>query len=284
MQSERNLEIVQKVKDNIYCAVENVKGASAVWQKFLVIKETESGKNVGFAQCRMCQKIMMCNSKSGTSNLTRHVCKIDVVPVRTDISISSEDKKEILEGCVTYCTQDLRSFNSISGPGFKKLAQKLVHFGCKYGRVPVENALPHATTVSRNVLEMAEVMRKTVLPEIMDAVRQGICAATTDLWTDQYTKTSYYTVTAHYINKSWGLVTRVLFTTDFPDEKKTGENIRRELNRRFEEFGIPLDMIHKITFVTDQGSNIIKALETVERLNCSKTSSFQNTLQIYCKL
>ena len=60
-----------------------------------------------------------------------------------------------------------------------------------------------------------------------------------------------------------------MFTTDFPDERKTGENIRRELNRQFEEFGIPLEMIHKITFVTDQGSNIIKALETVERLNCS---------------
>ena len=89
----------------------------------------------------------------------------------------------------------------------------------------------------------------------MDAVGHSICTSTTDFWTDKYTKTSYYIVTAHYINESWGLVTRVLFTTDFPGESITGKNIKRELNRRFEEFEIPLDMIHNITFVTGQGSN-----------------------------
>ena len=157
----------------------------------------------------------------------------------------------------------------VGGPGLKELAQELINLGCKYGCVSAENVLPHATTVSRHVLELADEVQNNIFPEVIDAVRRGICAATTDFWTDKYTKTSYYTVTIHCVNESWKLIERMLFTINFPAKSKTGENIRKVLNCRFEAFRIPSDIVPKITFVTNHGSNIIKALKTVERLNCS---------------
>ena len=285
MSRHRNQEILEKIANEEYYVTENVMGASVVWRKFLLIKDHETNERSGFVQCKFCKKNLQYKNRSGTSSLTRHSCKNNEEPLTPDVAVATEDRKDILEGCITYCAQDRRSFNSIGGPGFQKLAQKLINVGFKYGRIPVQNILPHATTVSRNILEQAEQVKNDILPEIVAAIRQGVCAATTDFWTDQYTKTSYYTVTVHYINESWKLIARVLFITDFPEERKTGDNIKRELYRKFETFGIPSHIIKNITFVTDQGSNIIKALETVERLNCSAhsiNSALRNAFKEKC--
>ena len=49
---------------------------------------------------------------------------------------------------------------------------------------------------------------------------------TSDLWTDQYKQISYLTITAHWINSEWELVSSVLCTQEFDaTKKKTGDNI-----------------------------------------------------------
>lgn len=60
----------------------------------------------------------------------------------------------------------------------------------------------------------------------------------------------------------------MLFTFDFTSEKKSGENIWKELLRRFAKLGICSDALAKAIFVTDQGTNIICALQPFDRLNC----------------
>ncbi|KAH6937319.1 hypothetical protein HPB50_026731 [Hyalomma asiaticum] len=88
------------------------------------------------------------------------------------------------------------------------------------------------------------------------------------MWTDDYGKISYTTATAHYIDDKWKLHSHVLFTCDFPNEKKSGENVRKELLRRFAKLGVCSDALAKAIFVTDQGANIICALQPYDRLNC----------------
>jgi hypothetical protein len=61
----------------------------------------------------------------------------------------------------------------------------------------------------------------------------------------------------------------MLFTTAFPEEMKTGETINRELRRQFVKFGFSAELFDAIIFVTDQGANIIKALESQIRLDCN---------------
>ena len=61
---------------------------------------------------------------------------------------------------------------------------------------------------------------------------------------------------------------QLLFSCPFPDERYTGENIRHELRRRFVKSGFTSDQFDHVTFVTDRGANIIKAIENYKRLDC----------------
>ncbi|XP_046987011.1 uncharacterized protein LOC124568623 [Schistocerca americana] len=72
----------------------------------------------------------------------------------------------------------------------------------------------------------------------------------------------------HYINSDWRLNKYVLMCSAFPDCPKTGSNIRNELEDGLETMGVSREDIAKITFVTDQGTNIVKALEVYQRLPC----------------
>ena len=75
---------------------------------------------------------------------------------------------------------------------------------------------------------------------------------TCDLWTDNYRKLHYLTITTSYI-EDWKLKTNVICTTQFPDVSKTGENILLEIQEQLAELDIT--DLNNITFVTDQGSN-----------------------------
>ncbi|TWW53025.1 hypothetical protein D4764_0169960 [Takifugu flavidus] len=66
------------------------------------------------------------------------------------------------------------------------------------------------------------------------------------------------------------LVGKTLTTAVFPvEDAKTGKNIRRELVRLLvNRFGLEPSSLSRIVWVTDQGSNIVKALEPYKRLSC----------------
>ena len=109
-----------------------------------------------------------------------------------------------------------------------------------------------------------------MLPEISRAVAVGHASSTTDLWTDDFKKVSYITMTVHYIDSAWKLNKHVIFTCNFPDDqRKTGANIEKELIRNCSKFGLETDQFKKLRFVTDRGANIIKALGNYERFSCS---------------
>lgn len=180
----------------------------------------------------------------------------------------------MVEKCVKMCSLDLRSFEFVDGNGFKELGQYLVNLGAKYGHLDIDSLLPHPTTISRNTIKTAKELRDKLMLKLMPYFYENRCSATTDMWTDDYKKLSYISITIHYINENWELNSNVLHVGQFPyDQKKTGDNIRNNLKQFFnqwldnEESGD--NFLSKITWVTDKGSNIIKALDRNNRLNCS---------------
>lgn len=93
-------------------------------------------------------------------------------------------------------------------------------------------------------------------------------AFTTDLWTNEYSQRSYFTLSAHYINEDWELTASVLATREFPDDIKTGENILKAVIDVLKEFQIE----HKLEngfMVTDNGANVVKAFRSYKRLSCA---------------
>ncbi len=85
---------------------------------------------------------------------------------------------------------------------------------------------------------------------------------TTDMWTDDYRKVSYITITCHYITSDFKLKNNVLTTAVFAhDDAKTGDNICRELQKHLVAvLMFEPSAMSKVVWVTDPGSNIIAAL------------------------
>ena len=90
---------------------------------------------------------------------------------------------------------------------------------------------------------------------------------TTDMWTDDFKQRSYTTLTGHWI-ENWVLCNRVLITEEFDATlPKTGINVKEQLMNIFQGFGLE-DLFKNAIFTTDKGTNIISALEEVERVDC----------------
>ncbi|KAL1486595.1 hypothetical protein MTO96_046892 [Rhipicephalus appendiculatus] len=161
------------------------------------------------------------------------------------------------------------SFYVVRDEGFLKIADELVAAGARYGTLSAKELLPHPTTVSRKAAEVASFLREKLRPEIKAAMEDGRCSVTVDMRTDDYKKTAYTTATVHYVDDDWELNNLVLFTSDFPPEKKTGDNIRRELVRRCAKYGLDESLLENVVFVSDQGANVISALRPYKRVSCT---------------
>jgi hypothetical protein len=125
----------------------------------------------------------------------------------------------------------------------------VLKIGATLGEVPVDELLPDARTISRNVEAHATILKAEIKTEVEEVRYKwptflsspsqleafqifskyggGI---TTDFWTDDYTKTSYFAVTAHYVTSDWQLKHVLLGIQDWPaNERHTAENIRPAL-------------------------------------------------------
>lgn len=85
-------------------------------------------------------------------------------------------------------------------------------------------------------------------------------AITSDLWTSSATE-AYITVTAHYINEEWDLVSSVLSTEGMP-ERHTGLNIAARIREILEEYKIPISLVSGI--VHDNASSMMTAVTDLE--------------------
>lgn len=121
--------------------------------------------------------------------------------------------------------------------------------------------LPHPTTISRNVTKVKKDLHQKIFPMVEKAMQNGECSATTDMWTEDYKKKSFITVTVHFFDDNFTLQKKVLFTSFFKHKSKTGKNIKKDILRQFKKYGYNKKLLVNVRFVTDQGSNMVKALK-----------------------
>jgi len=99
----------------------------------------------------------------------------------------------------------------------------------------------------------------TVYDEIVAKVKEVIqqspqtVGVTTDMWTDNYKRRSYMSVTMHFCSPEFHFHSIVLRTALFT-EAHTGMNIQIELQQICEQFGLN---DKNVVYITDQGSNIV---------------------------
>lgn len=268
-------DVEKKLKQGLY-STKSKQGRSDIWQNFSVVCNAD-GNEMDYAHCDKCMKILVYNGhKSGTSGLRRHTCSL--LPGQSKLHFNDKQlipahiKQETTEKCVEVCCLDIRPYDLVAGRGFVDILQHFVNVAAKYGKFDVKDVLPHPTTVSRHVEGRAQALRASVAAEIKPIIETYGCAITTDIWTEDYHKSSFISGTIHYTN-NFDLVSRVLFAAPFESGiSKTGENIRRisYLFQKLREFGIDASLLSgRVVFVTDRGANIVAALRGYTRLNCN---------------
>ncbi|KAK3907808.1 Transposable element Hobo transposase [Frankliniella fusca] len=242
--------------------------------------ETVKEKYSGYLYCVSCKQVKSYVSSKGTSGLSRHPCvkkaeaaRLAAPPEDTPLPplnqiVPGKVKSEVLKMSTLYCATDLASFQSVEGEGFLNLAQSFVDIGATHGRLDVRRMVPHRTTVTDKLEEIAGDIKLKFVPRAREAIAAGRCAATTDMWTQENKKVHFLAVILHILNSEDKLERRTAFTIDFGDEAASAENIRAQIMFQFQLLGIGEEEVEKIVFVTDRGANIVSALKNFSRLDC----------------
>ncbi|KAK2144602.1 hypothetical protein LSH36_744g01012 [Paralvinella palmiformis] len=82
--------------------------------------------------------------------------------------------------------------------------------------------LPHPTTVCRHLADATSQQRTELGIELRSVLTQTCVGVTSDMWTDNYKKRAYLTITGNWITEQWIMSSRVLCTEEFnPSLRKT---------------------------------------------------------------
>lgn len=180
------------------------------------------------------------------------------VPASNIKDALSQQKWVLARQLALMCCKDLTPFEVVEKEGFRQ-------FLIQRNAIPSTDLLPCARTLARSALNTVyDETKAHVIAAI--ATSSNVVAVTTDMWTDNYRRRSYMTATLHFVSPDFEIHDLVLRTSVF-DGIHSGENIKKEMTDMLKVF----NMTDKtIIFVTDQGSNVVKAckLMNADRYGC----------------
>ena len=245
-------------------------GKSEVWSNFSEIINKEK-QSIGYVICKNCQQIFKYDAtKTGTSHLKRHKCSVNQKKITSYISMKTVPtviKNSVTKKLVDLVCKDIRPFEIISGQGFREYSQELINIGATYGSLSVDDLLPHPTTVSRNVIKDAELVKATLASNLKIIFQEVGGAFTTDMWTDDYRKISYISLTVHYI-ENWQLKEQVLAVSKFPNVSHTAEQIKKVVLGILRSYNLTSEIMKRSIFVTDSGANFVAAFRALNHIPC----------------
>jgi len=249
-----------------------------VWKSFQVI--TVDGSATEYVACRQCMSVVTHKKKDGTHGLHLHKCKSSSEsisgPKQSTIKSFTGKKQlppvardQLRNAIVQFIAKDIRPFSVVHGDGFLAYSQTLVNLTATHGKFNVKEALPSATTLSRNLPATVEDVKNDVRERLAAA---DFVALTTDGWTDDHRKYSYVTVTAHFFDPDLKLQSSVL-NTGCVEERKTADVLGKVVADVASDFGLTMN---KVTVVTDNASNMIAAFRGL----CCRLSCFAHCLNL----
>lgn len=154
--------ISEQIENGTYKLSPRRKGRSFVWNVVSEILKPDESILPGFVFCRTCSKLLKYTTNQ-TSNLSRHKCCKSIKDVQPLKTVSATDKNESIEKCTSWIIEDCQPFSAVNGTGFMKLVKFFIKIGATYGEnVDVENLLPDATTISRNVKKLADEKKNRI--------------------------------------------------------------------------------------------------------------------------
>ncbi|KAM8733234.1 E3 SUMO-protein ligase ZBED1-like [Acanthopagrus schlegelii] len=207
------------------------------------------------AICKVCQmEIKYCGNTTNLRNhLLRHHRDLTSNPPgpqqmklkeTLQLPANSARSLKITEAIAGFICKDMRPYSVVENDGFRHL---------------MKVAEPHYVMVSRKSLSeevipnIYQSVKENVKTKLQSAERVGI---TSDTWTSLATE-SYMSVTAHFIDEEWNLVSYVLQTTEVETDHRSA-SLAEMLTNAIDEWEL---MGKDPAIVTDNAANMVRAVE-----------------------
>lgn len=246
---------------------------SGVWKHFDFKTNDDGSEDRAKIVCRICQ--IELNYCRNTTNMWNHVTRYhaallasDKPPVATQtklkdvLALPSQCPRalRITEAIAKFICKDLRPYSVVENEGFRHLIKVL----------EPNFVMPQRKHLSTKLIPtMYESLKEAIRAKIISAERVAI---TCDTWTSVSTQ-SYLTVTCHYIDAEWCLVSHVLETTEVLTSH-TAANLADMLSRTIEEWGLSSKTP---AVVTDNAANMVRAVEILQLMH---VGCFAHTLNL----
>lgn len=185
---------------------------SIVWNHFDKIK-TVDGQDK--AQCKYCKKLLGGASKNGTKHLHAHMEKCiqkrlhdkgkgqtflipKVTQGRQELTAGGYNEENARKDLACAIIMHEYPLSIVNHVGFRRfLATLQPQFQC-----------PSRNTIKKEIFNVYD-FEKSIVMKLLDT-NEGRVAITSDMWTASNQKKGYLAVTAHYIDSSWTLQSRIL--------------------------------------------------------------------------
>lgn len=123
---------------------------------------------------------------------------------------------------------------------------------------------------SRHIKEIAIIVRDELSSIVSEVLSKFGGSVSLDCWLDKAKKMTFFGFTVHFITEEENglkLHDRILATRELTAVKKSGEYLEQQINQLLTSFKLNQFIANDIVFVSDRGSNIVKALENYEKIS-----------------
>lgn len=271
---------------------------SNVWKLFQLIVDKSTEKIVSnYVRCSSCLIFFPYNGET-TSVLLRHIpCNNGPQPLISKFLTSNKytqfkqnDIDSVKEAAVKFVVKDRRPYYAVQGDGFIDVCKAMVRLGQKYPKLnnnDIERIIPSRQTVANDVRIKSNQAIDIISRDLTECLKYpGGFACTTDLWTDNFRRKSYLSITVHLnLFRENEVIPKMYLINmnSFNEKKKSGEKIFIEIERVFSSFGISSqELKEKVVFITDRGGNMRLAFTNLNRI-CCFAHIVNNIVQHMCK-
>lgn len=259
-------DIIKKINNGVYKLRKKQNKKSIIWNIFSEIVKDDGTVLDEQVHCQGCHRVFRYTKKQ-TSNLIKHKCVHSRPHDAAPVVASAADNEACFKDFLNFIIEDCQPFSIVEGMGFRKMIDRCIKIGAKYGEnVDLEELIPTGQALWQEAKIMAEDKKVEMKANIQELVESGEAAVTLDLWSDYIIKTNFLCATLHFqSNFELADITLGIKPMDFMAD--SANNVREKLNLLFGEYGI--SNLSNTVFVTDRRINITSALKDLTRINCS---------------
>lgn len=274
----------EKLRSGVYKLASEKRGRSAVWEHFRMVMN-QRGNMVGYAGCTYCLEVLRHDPHmTGTSSLFTHLRSCpgaskqpvddggmvsEVQVVKEEVIVEEEPKdqfeleleKSLSKVCSEFVIRDMFPYQTLTGDGFKNLAQFLIDVGAVNGKVDISPLFPEPRKLAMHIAGRATAARTAVASVVKDQIRgMAVTASVIKDCSD-----SYVALSLHHIS-GWRTLEQT-FIGISKMHKDSPTTIKDCVRSSLQKFGFKeTDM--KFVLVTNDESTVLEQPNNYTTLLC----------------